>query len=150
MAYFGKKTHHHSKIRALMVYIFHLDAKNEEREGQDGPVSLTWLPDKFQVNWPFGSKEVQYRFSRWRPSWISNQNDFSYFSSTSHLDTSWSFGSIGLLVKDKKVQNRFSTWLLGQPSWIFDQNDFSYFWSTSHSDTAYQVSSQLAFQFWRS
>ena len=28
--------------------------------------------------------------------------------------------------QDKKVQNRFSTWLLGQPSWISDQNDFSY------------------------
>ena len=27
----------------------------------------------------------------------------------------------------EKVQNRFSTWLLGQPSWISDQNDFSYF-----------------------
>ena len=26
----------------------------------------------------------------------------------------------------EKVQNRFSTWLLGQPSWISDQNDFSY------------------------
>ena len=54
------------------------------------------------------------------------------------------FESIGLLVQDKKVQNRFWTWLLGWPSWS-DQNDFSYFWSTSHSDTSYQVSSQLAF-----
>ena len=60
----------------------------EEQQGQDGPVKLTWLPDKFQVNWPFGSREeVQYRFSRWRPSWISNQNDFSYFWSTLHLNT---------------------------------------------------------------
>ena len=41
--------------------------------GQDGP-------DKLRVNWPFGSREeVQYRFSRWRPSWIFNLNDFSYF-----------------------------------------------------------------------
>ena len=29
----------------------------------------------------------------------------------------------------EKVQNRFSTWLLGQPSWISDQNDFSYLFS---------------------
>ena len=26
---------------------------------------------------------------------------------------------------EEKVQNRFSTWLLGWPSWISDQNDFS-------------------------
>ena len=41
------------------------------------------LPTKFRVNWPFGSgAEAHYRFSRWQPwpsSWISDQNDFSYF-----------------------------------------------------------------------
>ena len=40
-------------------------------------------PTKFQVNWPSGAgEEVKIRFSRWRPwrpSWISDQNDFSYF-----------------------------------------------------------------------
>ena len=39
------------------------------------------LPTKFQVNWPFGSgEEVKNRFSRWpswRPSCISDWNDFS-------------------------------------------------------------------------
>ena len=33
-------------------------------------------------NWPFGSGEVQNRFSKWtsrRPSWISDRNDFIYF-----------------------------------------------------------------------
>ena len=38
-------------------------------------------PTKFQVNWPFGSgEEAKNKFSRWlpwRPSWISNRNDFS-------------------------------------------------------------------------
>ena len=38
------------------------------------------LPSKFGVNWPFGSgEEAKNRFSRWWPSWISDQNDFSYF-----------------------------------------------------------------------
>ena len=40
------------------------------------------LPTKFQVSWPFGSGEVKNRFSRWppwRPSCISDWNDFSYF-----------------------------------------------------------------------
>ena len=48
----------------------------------DLQVTLT-LPSKFGVNWPFSSgEEAQNRFSRWlpwRPSWISDWNDFSYF-----------------------------------------------------------------------
>ena len=104
---------------------------NYKHEGQDGRVSLTWLPDKFRVGWSFGSREeVQYRFSRWRLSWVSSQNNFRYFFlSTSHLDkwlpmkfrVNWPFCS------EENVQNRFSTRLLGQPSWISNQNDFSYF-----------------------
>ena len=38
------------------------------------------LPSKFGVNWPFGSgEEAKNRFSRWRPSQISDWNEFSYF-----------------------------------------------------------------------
>ena len=38
------------------------------------------LPSKFGVNWRFGSgEEEKNRFSRWRPSWISDRLDFSYF-----------------------------------------------------------------------
>ena len=41
------------------------------------------LPSKFGVNWPFGSEEEgKNRFSRWRPwrpSRISDRNDFTYF-----------------------------------------------------------------------
>ena len=38
------------------------------------------LPSKFGVKWPFSSgEEEKNRFSRWRPSWISDRHDFSYF-----------------------------------------------------------------------
>ena len=41
------------------------------------------LPSKFGVNWPFGSgEEAKNKVSRWRPwrpSWISDRQDFSYF-----------------------------------------------------------------------
>ena len=41
------------------------------------------LPTKFRVKQPFASREeAKNRFSRWppwRPSWISNRDDFSYF-----------------------------------------------------------------------
>ena len=48
------------------------------------------VPSKFGVNWPFGSgEEAKNRFSRWRPSWIFDRNDFSYFWSTSHPDASY-------------------------------------------------------------
>ena len=61
----------------------------------DLQVSLM-LPTKFRVNWPFGSEEAKDRFSRWppwRPSWISVQNDFSYFYSTSHPNASYQVSS---------------------------------------------------------
>ena len=55
------------------------------------------LPTKFQVNWPFGSgEEAKNRLSRWPPSWISNQNDFSYFGSTSHPDASYRISSLSV------------------------------------------------------
>ena len=38
------------------------------------------ISTQVQVNWPFGSGEkVKNRFSRWLPSWISDQKDFIYF-----------------------------------------------------------------------
>ena len=44
---------------------------------------ILMLPSKFGVNWPFGSgEEAKNRFSRWppwRPSWITDRHDFSYF-----------------------------------------------------------------------
>ena len=53
---------------------------------------IPMLPIKFRANWPFRSgEEVKNRFSRWPPwwpSWISHQNNFSYFLSTSHPDAS--------------------------------------------------------------
>ena len=48
------------------------------------------LPTKFGVNWLLGlGEEAKNRFSRWLPSWTSNQHDFSYFWSTSHPDASY-------------------------------------------------------------
>ena len=41
------------------------------------------FPTKFRVNWHFGSgEEAKNSFSRWRswrPSWIFDRHDFSYF-----------------------------------------------------------------------
>ena len=52
---------------------------------------------RFGVNWLLGSgKEAKNRFSRWlpwRPSWISDGHDFSYFWSTGHPDASYQVSS---------------------------------------------------------
>ena len=46
------------------------------------------FPTKFRVSWPFRSgEEAQNRFSRRRPSWISDRNDFRCFWCTSCPDT---------------------------------------------------------------
>ena len=51
------------------------------------------LPSKFGFNLPFGSgEEAKNRFSRWlpwRPSWISDRHNFSYFLSISHPNASY-------------------------------------------------------------
>ena len=65
------------------------------------------LPTKFPLNWSFGSGEAQNRFPRWRPSWISDRNNFNYFFFLFFIYKSpWcflpSFQSIGLLVQEKK------------------------------------------------
>ena len=70
------------------------------------------LPTKFPVNWPLRSREeVQNRFSRWpplQPSWIYNQNDFSFFLSASHLDTSYQVScQVAFLVQKRKLKIDF-------------------------------------------
>ena len=67
--------------------------------------------------------------SRWQPwqlSWISDQNNFSFFLT---CKSPWyilpSFKSIGLLVQNK-TQNRLSRWQPWKPSWISNQNEFSF------------------------
>ena len=74
------------------------------------------VPIQVQVDWPYVSgKEVKNRFSRWlpwQPSWISDQNDFTFFylQVTLMLPTkfrvNWPFGSGG-------AKNRFSRWCHG-------------------------------------
>ena len=61
------------------------------------------LPTKFQVNWPLGSGvEAKKKFSRWPPPWISDQNDFCYFGSTSPHDASY------------KVSSQLAFWFKGR------------------------------------
>ena len=66
------------------------------------------LPTKFRVKRPFGSgEEEKNRFSRWRPPWISNRNDFCFFIYKSPRYLLPSFKTIGLLFQEKKRKRDF-------------------------------------------
>ena len=102
-------------------------------------------PTKFQVNWPFSSGESK---NKWRPSWISDWNDFSYFWSSNHPDAPYQV-SVRLAFRFRRRNEIQIFKMAARPSLIFDRKDFSYFWSTSHPDAFYQVWSQLAIRFRR-
>ena len=83
------------------------------------------LPIKFGVSWHFGSgveaKNKCLRWKLWWASWISNQNEFSYFD---QLVTPL----LPIKCQDNRpeeAKNRFSRW---RPSWISNRNNFSYFY----------------------
>ena len=105
------------------------------------------LPTKFGVSWPFGfEEEVKNRFLRWQPwwpSWISNQNDFSYFDLLVTPMLPNKFQDNQPFVSGE-AKNRFSRW---RPSWISDQTILAISLFTSHFDASYQVSCHLASQF---
>ena len=53
--------------------------------------ALYCSPDS-SFNWPFVSREeVQYKFSRWIPCWISYQKDFSYFDTSNEVSSQLAF-----------------------------------------------------------
>ena len=88
------------------------------------------LLSKFGVNWLLGlGEEGINRFSRWlpwRPSWVSDGNDFSFFDLlvTPMLPTK--FG-VNWLLGLEEAKNRFSRWLPWRLSWTSDWHFFSYF-----------------------
>ena len=117
------------------------------------------LPTKFHVNWPFSSGEEA------KKDFKDDGHNFKDDGHSSHLgflirtilaifelqvtpmlptkfQVNWPFGS------GEEAKIIFSRW---PPALISNHKKFSYFWSTctSHPDASYQVSSQLAFQFWR-
>ena len=70
------------------------------------------LPTKFCVNLSFHlGVEVPNTFPkwrRWRPCWISDGHNFSYFWSTSHTDSSYQVSSNWLFGSGEEIPNRFS------------------------------------------
>ena len=83
------------------------------------------LPTKVQVNWLFGLGEAQNRFSRWwpwPPSWISNQNDFSYFYTPPHNSGGvlWFYVARPCVCPSRpSVRFSFPDDNLSKPQWIF-------------------------------
>ena len=117
------------------------------KEDQDGPVSLTWLPDKFESNGlSVQKKKFNIDFQDGCHLWFPIRIILATVDIQSPRYVQWGLSQLSFWFREK-VQNRFWTWLLGRPSWISDKNDFSNVWSTSHPDISYQISSQWAFLF---
>ena len=100
-----------------------------------GSIEVTCRPTR-GLRWPCIAPPISRQV---RVSWLFSSRKSSYrgfsiriisasFWSTSHFDTSYELSSHLTFLSGEKIQNRFSTWLLGQPSWISNQNGFSYFW----------------------
>ena len=89
------------------------------------------LPTWFKVNKPFGSgQEVKNRFSKWlpwRPSWISNRNNFSQFQSISHPDAYYQVSSQLAFGFRRRSEKKIFKRATMAPAWISNQHDFSYF-----------------------
>ena len=81
----------------------------------------------------FGSgEEAKYKFLRWqqwRPFWISDQNDFSYFELLVTPMLPIKFQDNRPFVSGEEAKTRFSRWRPWRPSWISHRNNFL---STSH------------------
>ena len=69
------------------------------------------------------------RFSRlrpWRPSWIFDRNDFSFFDlQVTHM-LSTDFRVNWHLGLGEEAINRFSRWLPWRLFWIYNRHDFSF------------------------
>ena len=100
---------------------------------------------KFRVCWHFISgKEAQNRFSRWRPSWISERTILAILTYKLSGYFLPSVEPTGLSVHEKncKIDSKMAALesILGLPIRTI---------SSSRPDTSYQVSSQSAFRFRR-
>ena len=104
-----------------------------------------FLPSFESTGLSVQKKKRKIDFRDGRHLCISDQNDFSYFWSTSHPDASYQFSN-QLALWFRKISKKKS---VSRLSWISNLNNLSYFKSTGHSNASYQVSSQLAFQFKR-
>ena len=152
-----KKAQPHCKICLLFLLLhiaFFFSSLGFKKSAKTALYRSSWLPDKFSVNLPFGSREqLQYRFSRWWPwdhlgfSVGTILAIFFIYKSLRYLPMKSvtfqiRFKSIGLSIKEKKIKI-FSTWLPWQSSWIFEWNVILLFWSTTGPNTSYQISGHI-------
>ena len=78
----------------------------KNQEGQDGPVSLTWLPDKFEsIGLSVQEKKFNIDFQDGNHVGFPIKMILAIFDLTQYFQ--WSFESITLLVQEKKFKIDF-------------------------------------------
>ena len=109
-------------------------------------------PIKFRLNLTYGlGGDVVWRISSWppwRPSWISERNDYSNSDSLSLRCFPSSFGSIRLTVWEMSFEEFQDGRHLGY-CWISEKNYFSNSESLSRFNAAHQVFAQSDLRFWK-
>ena len=118
-------------------------------------------PIKFQLNRTYGlGGDVVWRISRWRPSWISEPNDFSNSESLCLCDASHQvltqsnlrFGrrcclknfKMAIMAAVLDIRTEEFQW----PSLILERNNFSNSESLCHLDASHQVLTQSDLPSW--
>ena len=111
------------------------------------------LPIKFRVNLTYGlGGDVVWKISRrspWRPSWISERDDFSNSKSLCHSDASHQVSAQSNLKFKTRCRLKNFKMAAWRPSWISERNHFSNSESLSHSAASHQASAQSNLQFGR-
>ena len=107
------------------------------------------LPIKFRLNLTYGFEgDIIWTISRWplwRPSWISERNNFSNSESLCHCDASHQ-----VLAQSNNGLGGDVVWIISRwPPWISEQNNLSNSESLCSSYASHKVSAQSDLWVWR-
>ena len=107
-------------------------------------------PTRFWLNQSYGlGGDVVWRISSWRPSWISELNDFGHSESLCHCDASHQVLAQSTHGLGGDVLWRISRWPPWWPSWISEQNYLSNSESLCCCNASHHVLAQSHLQFGR-
>ena len=116
-------------------------------------MSLQCLPSSFSsIRLMVCEEKSLWRIPRWppwRPSWISEQNDFSNSESLCPSDASHRVSAQSDYGLRGNVDWRILRWPPWRPYWISERNDLSNSESTSSHNSSHEVSAQSDLWFWR-
>ena len=141
--WFGRKCRLKNFKMAAMAAI--LDIWTERFKQFWISMSLRCLPS-FRLNLTYDLGDVIWKISRsppWRPSWISERNDFSNYEYLCYCDASHQVSTQSNLRFVRRCLKNFNM----AATWILERKDFSNSESLCHYDASHQDSAQSDLRF---